>query len=127
MTLLERALAYLSAIQSRGDVASHFCPDVEQRELPNQLVRNGATRDLAALAEAGDKGKRALISEQYEVLSAVEQGDRLALEAVWTATLAVPLGSIPAGGTLRAHLGMFFTFRDGRISKLHNYDCFEPF
>lgn len=127
MTLLDRAKAYLAAIQTRGDVAAHFCPDVEQRELPNLLIRAGATRDLAALKEAGEKGKRAVVSENYEIVSAVEQGDRLALEAIWTAILAVPLGAVPAGGTLRAHLGMFFTFRDGRILKLHNYDCFEPF
>ncbi len=127
MTLLDRAKAYLSAIQTRGDVASHFCPDVEQRELPNQLVKNGATRDLAALMASGEKGKQVLVSENYEIVSALEQGDRLALEAIWTGILAVPLGSIPAGGTMRAHLGMFFTFRDGRIATLHNYDCFEPF
>ncbi|MES1174762.1 MAG: nuclear transport factor 2 family protein [Myxococcales bacterium] len=127
MTLLDRAKAYLAAIQTRGDVASHFCPDVEQRELPNQLLKTGARRDLAALIAAGEKGKRAVVSENYEIVSAVEQGDRLALEAIWTGILAVPLGTVPAGGTLRAHLGMFFTFRDGRILKLHNYDCFEPF
>ncbi len=60
-------------------------------------------------------------------MSALEQGDRLALQAIWTGVLAVPLGNVPAGGTLRAHLVMFFTFRDGRIAKLSNYDCFEPF
>jgi hypothetical protein len=75
----------------------------------------------------GEKGKRAVVTEHYEIVNALEQGDRLALEAIWTATRAVPLGSVPAGGTLRAHLGMFFTFRDRRILKLHNYDCFEPF
>ena len=127
MSLLDRAKAYLAAIQTRGDVASHFCPDVEQRELPNQLLKDGATRDLAALIASGEKGKRALVSENYEIVSAVEQGDRLALQAIWTGILAVPLGNVPAGGTVRAHLGMFFTFRDGRILRLHNYDCFEPF
>ena len=127
MTRLDRAKAYLAAIQTRGDVVSHFCPDVEQHELPNQLLKHGATRDLAALLESGEKGKRAVVSENYEIVSAVEQGDRLALEAIWTGILAVPLGSIPAGGTMRAHLAMFFTFRDDRIARLHNYDCFEPF
>ena len=127
MTLLDRAKAYLAAIQTRGDVAAHFCPDVEQKELPNQLLKAGATRDLAALLASSEKGKRAVVSENYEIVSATEQGDCLALEAIWTGILAVPLGNVPAGGTLRAHLGMFFTFRNGRILKLHNYDCFEPF
>lgn len=41
--------------------------------------------------------------------------------------VAVPFGSIPAGGTMRARLGMFFTFRDGRIATQHNYDFLDPF
>ena len=45
----------------------------------------------------------------------------------WSATLKVPVGSLPAGGTLRASFGVFLTFREGRILSQHNYDCFEPF
>lgn len=68
-----------------------------------------------------------MVSEQYEIVGALEQGDSLALEAIWTAQLALPFGSIPAGGTMRARLGIFFTFRDGKIATQHNYDCFDPF
>jgi ketosteroid isomerase-like protein len=65
-------------------------------------------------------------SQRYEVLSAIALGDRVAIEARWTATLLVPFGSIPAGGELTAHLGVFFQLRDGKIVLQHNYDCFEP-
>jgi ketosteroid isomerase-like protein len=127
VTLLERARAYLAAIEARADLTAYFCPDVEQREFPNQLVRSGAQRDLAALLEGQQKGKRVLSSEKYEIVNSVEDGNRLALEVIWGGTLAVPLGSIPVGGTLEAHFGVFLTFRDGRISRQHNYDCFDPF
>ena len=127
MSHRETIAAFLHAIQAREDATRFYCADVIQREFPNLLVKQGATRDLAALRASAERGKQAVLSEQYEILNVIEQGDSLALEAVWTAQLAVPFGTIPAGGTMRARLGMFFTFRDGRIATQHNYDCFEPF
>jgi len=127
VTLLQRAQAYLSAIESRADLAPYFCPDVVQREFPNQLLPEGAVRDLATLLSGQEKGKRVLSAEKYEIVNSLEDADRLALEVIWTGTLAIPLRSIPVGGTMKAHFGVFLTFRDGLISKQHNYDCFDPF
>jgi len=127
VTLLERARAYFSAIEARADLSPFFSPEVEQREFPNQLVRGGATRDLAALLDGQERGKHVLVSEKYQIVNSLETDDRLALEVIWTATLAIPLGSIPIGGTMTAHFGVFLTFRDGRICRQHNYDCFDPF
>jgi ketosteroid isomerase-like protein len=127
MTHLERAKAYFAAIQARADLAAFFCEDVVQVEFPNRLVPAGATRDRAALAQAAERGKQAVSAEQYEIVDAVEQGDRLALEVIWTATLSVALGSLPVGGVLRARFGVFLTFRDGLILSQHNYDCFDAF
>jgi len=127
VTLLQRAQAYLATIEARADASAYFCPDVVQREFPNQLLREGAIRDLAALQAGQEKGKQVLTSERYEIVNAIEAGDRLALELIWTGTLAIPLGKLPAGATMKAHLAVFLTFRDGLISRQHNYDCFEPF
>ena len=127
MTLLERAQAYFSAIEARADLRAFFSPEVVQREFPNQLVRTGATRDLATLLEGQEKGKRVLSGERYEIVNSLEAGEQLALEVIWTGTLAIPLGSIPVGGTMKAHFGVFLTFREGRIYRQHNYDCFDPF
>jgi len=98
-----------------------------QREFPNRLTPNGTERDLATLLAGQERGKQVLTSEKYQIMNSVEAGDRLALEVIWTGTLAVPLGTIPVGGTLTAHFGVFLTFRDGRISRQNNYDCFDPF
>jgi ketosteroid isomerase-like protein len=128
MTHLERARAYLRAIEAGdGSSLTFFAPDVVQREHPNRLLPAGATRDLAALRNAAERGRAVVGAQQYEIVSAVEQDDRLALEVLWTATLRVPVGSLPAGGVMRAHFGVFFTFRDGLIVTQSNYDCFEPF
>ena len=98
-----------------------------QVELPNRLVPNGATRNLDAIREASRRGRQVLAAERYDVRNAVASGDRVALEVLWTGTLAVPIGTIPAGGEMRAHFAMFLEFRDGKIVRQRNYDCFEPF
>jgi ketosteroid isomerase-like protein len=51
----------------------------------------------------------------------------VALEVRWSGTLAVPVGSFPAGGEMRARFAVFLDFRDGKIVAQRNYDCFEPF
>jgi hypothetical protein len=49
------------------------------------------------------------------------------IEAIWTGTLAIPLGNIPIGGQMKAWFAQFYEFKDGKIIKQRNYDCFEPF
>ena len=119
---------YLTAIEARdGSALDFYAPDAVQVELPNRLVPNGATRNLDAIREASRRGRQVLAAERYDVRNAVASGDRVALEVLWTGTLAVPIGTIPAGGEMRAHFAMFLEFRDGKIVRQRNYDCFEPF
>ena len=50
MTNLDRAKSTLRALQTRdGTALGHYAPDVVQREFPNRLLPDGATRGLAAL------------------------------------------------------------------------------
>jgi ketosteroid isomerase-like protein len=124
------ARRYLRAIE-RGaqmdDPPAFFTDDFEFEEKPNTLVPAGARRDLAGMRAAAERGSKAVVSQRYDVRSAIAHGDHVALEVLWTGVLAVPLGSIPAGGEMRAHFAMFLDFRDGRIARQRNYDCFEPF
>ncbi|HYO72613.1 MAG TPA: nuclear transport factor 2 family protein [Archangium sp.] len=129
-TNLDAARRYLRAIEqgATGEaLAAFFHPEVKQIEYPNRLVPSGATRDLGAMLEGAERGQKVVASQRYEVRHTLEQGEHLALEVDWSATLQVPVGSLPAGGTIRAAFGVFLTFRDGLILSQHNYDCFEPF
>jgi ketosteroid isomerase-like protein len=122
------ARRYLEAIE-RGEPGDHlafYAEDVVQEEFPNRLLPRGATRDLAALREASERGRKVMAAQEYEVLNAVASGDRVALEVRWTGTLAVPLGALPAGGKMRARFAVFLEFRGGKIVRQHNYDCFDP-
>ncbi|PTL76015.1 nuclear transport factor 2 family protein [Vitiosangium sp. GDMCC 1.1324] len=129
-TNLETARRYLRALEEgkTGDaMLAFFHPEVMQREYPNRLVPSGVTRDLRGLIESGEKGQKVVSSQRFEVKHTVAEGDHVALRVEWSATLKVPIGSLPIGGTMRASFGVFLSFRDGRIIEQHNYDCFEPF
>jgi len=128
MTNAERTRAFLHSLESRdGSAASFYAADVVQRELPNLLVKSGATRDREALLRGMEAGKKSTSNERYEITNLIAEGDHVAVEALWSATLNVPFGSLAAGDTMRAHLAIFITWRDGKIVGQRNYDCFEPF
>jgi ketosteroid isomerase-like protein len=127
---LERARQYLAAIEEGAPTSSPFAflaPDIQQIEYPNQFVPKGAERDLTAMREAAERGRRVLRSQRYEVRTALATGDEVALEVLWTGVLAIAVGSLSAGEEMRAHFGVFLTFRDGLITRQRNYDCFDPF
>src|ERR1044072_6044228 len=127
--LLQLAREYLDSIGKADELGGlgFFADDVVQVEFPNRLVPNGATRDLAALREAAERGRKVMTAQRFEVVNAIASGEQVAVEAIWTGTLAVPLGSIPAGGQMRARFAIFLTYRNGKIVRQHNYDCFDPF
>jgi ketosteroid isomerase-like protein len=126
---LEIVKQYLASIESGApfdEVAKYLAADVVQTEFPNRLVPDGATRRLPELAAAAASGRKVVSAQRYEIRNAVAQGEHVALEVKWTGTLAIPFGTIPAGGEMTAHFGVFFVVRDGRIQSQNNYDCFDP-
>jgi len=128
--LLERARAYLRALEagaSFDELAEFFTPDCVQEEFPNRLVPNGARRTLDDLRAAAERGAGAVEEQRYEVENALADGDRVALEVRWSARLRIPFGELAAGDTMRARFAVFLEFRDDRIVRQRNYDCFDPF
>jgi ketosteroid isomerase-like protein len=126
---LDIAKGYLAALEAGAvgdELARFFDPDVVQEEFPNRLVPGGARRGLSALLEGAARGQQVMLRQRYELLAAVEQGDTVALEVQWTGTLAIPLGSLPAGGEMRARFALFIELRGGKIFRQRNYDCFDP-
>ena len=120
---------YLVALEraATGDaLARFFTEDAEQIELPNRLNPKGGHSNLAQLLKRAEMVPSLLQKQHYEIHSILVQGNTVAVEATWTATLAVPLVTLSAGSTMKAHFAMFFEFRDGRIYRQRNYDCFEP-
>ena len=101
-------------------------PDVQLEEYPNLLMKNGSQRDFAAMSAGPQQGRKILSNNAYEVTNAMAAGEWVTLEIVWTGTLAVALGNMPAGSQLKAYIATILQFQDGMIIRQHQYDCYEP-
>lgn len=126
--ILEQARRYLKAIEN-GDAAyiiSVFSPEAVIEQLPNRIYPNGLSADVSQVAEAFEKGRKIFARQTYEITNEVITEDTVALEVLWTGTLAIPFGTLAAGSQMRCHSAMFLEFRDGKIKAQRNYDCFEP-
>ena len=126
---LEAAKRYIQAIESgaRGDeIAQFFAPEAIVEIFPSKFFPNGTRDDLAGIRAAADRGTKAMTGQKYEIKSALSGGDTVALEIVWTGTLAMPFQSKPAGAQMRAHFAAFLRFKDGKIVAQRNYDCYDP-
>jgi ketosteroid isomerase-like protein len=125
---LETARSYLKAIEqgeTGARLSEFFAPEVVFEEFPNRLTPLGKKRNLAEGLEGAEKGKKLMSRQMYKIKHEMANGNRVALEVEWTGTLAVPFGQIPAGGQMKAFFAVFMEFREGKIVRQRNYDCFE--
>jgi ketosteroid isomerase-like protein len=121
--------SYLSALGSGavGDALSKFfAPDAVQIEYPNRLNPKGGRSDLVTILLRAEQGQKLMTRQTYEIRSEVAEGSHVAVEAIWTGTLAVPVGTLAPGSTIQAHFAIHFEMRDGLIAVQRNYDCFDP-
>ena len=125
---IEVVRAYLLAIE-KGD-ASAFESLVDAsatfRQWPNAIYPKGATVDVAQARADFERGKALLSSQAYRMLTAMSQGDRVAVEVEWRGVLAIDMKHLAAGSEMAAHCAMFIELADGRITSQRNYDCYEP-
>jgi len=129
VNILEVAKQYLSRLSDGAgpeELDSFFAPDVIQEEFPNRLRPNGAAGNLQAMKEARARGLALLKAERFELVNAVAGDDQVAMEVIWTGTVRDAAGPFAAGQALRARFALFMEFRDGRIVRQRNYDCFDP-
>jgi ketosteroid isomerase-like protein len=123
------ARKYFEALENGaegGTLADFFTKDVVQEEFPNRLSPIGVHRDLDAILASARRGKQTIRAQKFEVLRTVVDGDSVALEVFWSGLLAIPVDTLPADTEMRAHVSVWLEFRDGKICRQHNYDCFDP-
>jgi ketosteroid isomerase-like protein len=95
---LDVARHYLKAIEA-GDaqsVLSLFSPEAMVEQLPNRIYPKGARAGISEVPAAFEKGRKIFSRQTYEILNTVETGNRIALEVLWTGTLAIPFGTLTA-------------------------------
>lgn len=125
-----RAVRYVETLtraSTPDQVAPFFGPDIVFVEHPNRIVPRGRTRRLPELLAAFGHGRHLLRASRFDVTRVIEMGDEVAAEMEWTGVLAVPFQGLEPGHELKAFVGMFLTFREGRIVSQRNYDCYPPF
>lgn len=119
---------YIRAVE-RGDtdaLAQFMTDDFVQIEYPNTISPHGQTRGVAGCIEGAKKGQAILQWQRYELRSLIGEGDWVALDTSWVGKLSVAIGSMPVGYEMKAEIGMFLQFRDGKICLQRNYDCYPP-
>jgi ketosteroid isomerase-like protein len=104
-----------------------FTPDATVTEYPNLVKPSGGTADLSQLLAASRAGARLLTTQRYDVQHVAAYGNTAIMRLTWTGTVGSDAGRLVAGQQLTAHIAQFLTVRDGRISAIATYDCYEPF
>lgn len=104
-----------------------FTEDAEQVEWPNMLKPTGDRRGVEGLVADFERGKAILRSQRYDVSAELASDDMVMLEYTWTGVLSVAVGKLQPGDEMRAHCALAMEFKDGRIHRQRNYDCFEAF
>ncbi|HEY0482543.1 MAG TPA: nuclear transport factor 2 family protein [Kofleriaceae bacterium] len=126
MTTQEIVTAYLRAIEAHDTEAVDrlLHPEVELTEHPNRVSPAGMRADLAGMRAAGERGRKLMARERYEIRQMIVEGNRAAVQLTWSGTLAVAAGPIPAGHVMRAEICSIIELKDGKVWRQEQYDCF---
>ena len=93
-------------------------------EAPHLLAPQGATRTLADVLAGADQSSGVVAGQKFSVRRTTCQGNRVAVEADWSATVLMDLRYWDAGETIRARTSSVFEVCDGRIVSQDSYDCY---
>jgi len=101
--------------------------EVEFRELPNLLNKTGQIRNLEMSLEGLKKAKMILSEQTYDIVGYAEENDKIVVEKIWTGKMAMDIGNLKKGQSLKAYICAVIEFKDGKIFRHRTYDCYEPF
>jgi Ketosteroid isomerase-related protein len=112
---------------NEADYREMLHPGIEQTEYPNQLTDHVTVSNFEMLMKRLPSGRKLLKEQHFDVQRVYETEDAVITEVVWTAVVAADAGPFKAGQPLKAYFSMTFDFRDGKIYRQRNYDCYERF
>jgi ketosteroid isomerase-like protein len=97
-----------------------------QTEFPNLISPKGQRSDFKVSLERLGMGRQLLANQSIEITNQSESGEQIFVEAIWSGTMAVEMGPLKKNQVVKAFLCMAFEFKDGKIFRQRNYDCYEP-
>ena len=127
LTIAKNYLKALKTGKTGKELALFFHPNAVQTELPNRLNPKGVISHLDQILERAEKSQRLFKIQSYEIEHALVENNTIALQVNWTGVMAVSVGTLGAGKTMKAHFAMFIQFQNGQIIKQTNYNCFDDF
>ncbi|MCG6168230.1 nuclear transport factor 2 family protein [Leptospira sp. FAT2] len=102
-------------------------PEIQQIEYPNALTKTVTVSNWEDIFRRMPAGKNLLKRQVFRMQSYLENGDTVVVEAEWEATVKTDLGPFKTDQNLKAYFCMIFEFKENKIYRQKNYDCFEPF
>jgi hypothetical protein len=78
---LELCRRWISAVEKNDGSAMPFLADAAiQEEMPNRLFPQGRVNDVAAMRVNAEKGRAVIASQRYQIVDAIAEEGRVALE-----------------------------------------------
>ena len=111
---------------TENEYKSILHPAIEQTEYPNLMIHSIRKRTFTNFIEGAEAGKKMLAYQHFEPIQFFETGDTVVAEYTWTGELKVKVGKLKQGQVLKAHVCTIFEFKDDKIFRQRNYDCYEP-
>ena len=124
---LESVLALLRAIEGGGgaaEIAPFLAQDYTLSEAPHLLAPAGATRNRDEALAGAEAAQDVVSGQLFVVRRTTCEGNRVVVEAEWSATLLMDLPHWDTGDVIRARLASVFEVRDGRVISQDSYDCY---
>jgi hypothetical protein len=111
---------------SENEYKTILHPGIEQTEYPNLMIHTTRHRTFNNLMEGAEAGKKMLAWQRFEPVKFFETTDAVIAEFTWTGELKVKAGRLKHGQVLKAHICAVFEFKDDKIYRQRNYDCYDP-
>ena len=126
-TPLDCVLALLRAIEGGGgaaQVAPLLAGDYTLNEAPHLLAPDGATRNRDEALAGAEAAQDVVSGQRFVVRRTTCEGNRVVVEAEWSATLLMDLPHWDTGEVIRARVASVFEVRDGLVISQDSYDCY---
>lgn len=124
---VKRFFELIEAFDSESDFKPLLHPEIEQTEYPNLITPSAVVSNYDVLMQRMPAGKKLLKEQKYDIQRVHEAGESLITEVIWTAEVGADVGAFKTGQQLKAYFCCVFDFKDGKIYRQRNYDCFERF
>jgi hypothetical protein len=111
---------------SENDYKAILHHAMEQTEYPSLMIPKTRQRTFVNVIEGAAAGKKMLAYQHFEPTRFFETTDAVIAEYTWTGELKVKVGRLKQGQVLKAHICTVFEFKNDKIIRQRNYDCYDP-